>query len=139
MRETPSEISADLAIPLTTVRRYEKYIGQLGLADLTREEIAEKRQEIYIEVLEASERAKQLFDTYRELKKNKVAKMWFTSWLDSLKIRMQLYGLDSMKSGSFTQINQQINTYESEKVDTEAGRKIADIIKKTHEDKIKKV
>jgi len=134
-----SEISKELDIPIRTVQRYEKYIAELALSDISKEEIAEKRQEIYLEALEASNEARTQFMKFRDEEKAQSAKMFFAAWMDSLKLRMQLYGLDSVRSTPTTQINQQINTYEPEKVDSEIGKKLSDLIKKSHEAKLKNV
>ena len=137
--KTDQQIADGTGMSLTTVKRYKKYLREIDTCDLTPEDIAEKRIELYEEAVLASEEAFKLFTECKDNKKFTAAKSWFLGWMDSLRFRAQLYGLDNVKIDSITQINQQINTYEPEKVDVEAGRKLADILKKSHEAKLKDV
>jgi predicted transcriptional regulator len=135
--KTDQQIADGTGLSLTTVKRYKRYLRELDTTDLTAEDIQEKRVELYEEAIEAGEEAHALFIKCKEDKKWVAAKSWFLGWMDSLRFRAQLYGLDNVKIDSFTQINQQINTYEPEKVDMEAGQKLADMLKKKHEEKLK--
>ena len=135
--KTNQQIADNTGLSLTAVKRYKGYLKEIDTSDLTPEDIAAKRIELYEEAVIASEEAFTLFQECKTDKKFTAAKSWFLGWMDALKFRAQLYGLDNFKIDSFTQINQQINTYEPEKVDVEAGRKIADIIKKRHEEKLR--
>lgn len=128
----PNEIAKETGMALTTVQRSLKYLDELSTCDLSASQISAKRAEIYMEALEATEEAKLMFTKYKE-DKPLAARSWFISWLDALRLRMTLYGLDSIKIGAFTQINQQINTVEPEKIDVVAGAKLADMMKKKHE------
>lgn len=121
---------------LTTVRRNLKYIDDLSTSDLTASQVSAKRAELYLELVEAAKEAQELFHN-NKVEKPQTANTFFIRWLDSIKLRMQLYGLDNVKIDSFTQVNQQFNNYTPEKIDAVAGRKLADIIKKKHEDKLK--
>ena len=123
-----------MAIP--TVRRNIKYLDDLSTSDLSASKISEKRSELYIEALEAADEARKMFETNKD-NKPQIASSWFLRWLDTMKFRAQLYGLDNVKVDSFTQVNQQFNTFVPEKVDAAAGQKLADMIKKKHEEKLK--
>lgn len=131
----PNEIAKETGMALTTVQRSMKYLEELSTCDLSASKIAAKRSEIYMEALEATEEAKSMYAKTKDTKPL-AARTWFISWLDALRIRMTLYGLDNIKVGAFTQINQQINTVEPEKIDVTAGRKLADMLKHKHEEKL---
>jgi len=134
--KSQSEIAKETGMALTTVQRSIKYLDELSTCDLSASQISAKRAEIYMEALEATEEAKQMFVKFKNEAKPLAARSWFLSWLDALKLRMTLYGLDNVKIGTFTQINQQFNTVEPDKIDVVAGRKLADMLKKQHEEKL---
>ena len=131
------EIAKETGMQIQTVQRNLKYLEELSTCDLNASTVSAKRGEIYMEALDASKEAKEMFDKYKE-DKPVIARTWFISWLDSLKLRMTLFGLDNVKVGAFTQINQQFNAFEPEKIDTAAGNKLADMLKRSHEDKLTK-
>ena len=135
--KTDQQIADGTGLSLTTVKRYKRYLKEIDVFELSPEDIHEKRIELYEEAIEAGEEAKKLFEECKTNKKWQAAKSWFLGWMDSMKFRAQLYGLDNVKIDSFTQINQQINTYEPDKIDTVAGQKLADLMKKSHETKLK--
>ena len=91
-----------------------------------------------IELVEATEEAKKLFEFYRDKEDSVAAKRFFSSWLEAIQLRMKLYGLDSQKVESYTQINQ-LNQYSDipDKIDMEAGARLADMMKRKHEQKLK--
>lgn len=134
--KNPNEIAKETGMALTTVQRSMKYLDELSTCDLSASQISAKRAEIYMEALEATTEARNMFSKFKDENKPLAARSWFISWLDALRLRMTLYGLDSIKIGAFTQINQQINTVEPEKIDVDAGRKLADMMKKKHEAKL---
>jgi len=129
-----SDIANELGIEVRTVKRNKKYLEELGKADLTPKEVGEKRRELYLELTEASEEAKQLFNDNK--KSNlKIARSWYIGWLDAIKLKMQLYGLDNIKQdATLVQINNM--NYEPEKIKTDAGKRIADILKREHEKEV---
>ena len=63
------EICDELGMSLPTVIRSRKYLEELSVADLTSKEIGEKRQELYLELCEATLEAKTLFEKYRDSEK----------------------------------------------------------------------
>jgi hypothetical protein len=134
--KSQNEIAKETGMALTTIQRSIKYLDELSTCDLSASQISAKRAEIYMEALEATEEAKLMFTKYKDEAKPLAARSWFISWLDALRLRMTLYGLDNIKIGAFTQINQQINTVEPEKIDVTAGAKLADMMKKKHEAKL---
>ena len=134
------EIAKETGMTLQTVQRNLKYLEELSTCDINASTLSAKRGEIYIEALEASREAREQFEKYKANDKPTIARTWFISWLDSLRLRMTLFGLDSVKVGAFTQINQQYNAFEPDKIDHDAGHKLAEMLKRSHEDKlIKKV
>ena len=129
-----AEIAEELGISLTTVKRNKKYLEELSLSDLTPDKIAEKRAEVELELIEAIAAAKEQFENHKE--SYKVARSWFLSWMDAVKLKMQLYGLDSVKFESFTQINTLNQYVEPDTIDVATGDKIAKLLKRTHENRI---
>lgn len=126
------EIGVELGLDVRSVRKNIKYIKDLELAEITSKEIGEKRSELYLELIEAADEAKQMFEDYKS--KPKVARGYFISWMDTVKLRMQLYGLDNIKQDpTLIQINSM--THEPDMVDIKVGKKLADMIKKNHEQK----
>ena len=136
--KTENQIAEELGMSLPSVKRNIKYLDDLAVADLTSKEVGEKREEFYIELVEATEEAKKLFEKYRDDNDSVAAKRFFSSWLESIQLRMKMYGLDSLKVESYTQINQ-LNQYSDipDKIDMEAGIRLADMIKRKHEQKLK--
>jgi len=58
-------ISKKLSLPIQTIKREIKYLELLSRGDISPEELAEKRSELYIELVEATEEAKKLFELYK--------------------------------------------------------------------------
>lgn len=137
--KTDQEIADLTGISIMAVKRNQTYLKNLQLSDLTPEQVAEKRSEIYLELIEAGDKAKDLHDKYEQtgdLKKLTQAKGYYHIWLKTLEMRAMLYGLNSIKIPPAIQVNNQYNSYESEKVDNLTAVKIADALKKSHEDKL---
>jgi hypothetical protein len=130
------EIADRISLPITTVKRNIKYLEELKTSDLSPEQIAEKRGEIYLELVEASEKAKSLHDKYeQEPGKASVARGYFYVQLKAIELKMQLYGLQNVKPD--LQVNTQNIFYtEPEKIDYSTGSKIAEILKSSHEKKL---
>uniref|UniRef100_A0A6H1ZLR9 Putative DNA binding, helix-turn-helix domain containing protein n=1 Tax=viral metagenome TaxID=1070528 RepID=A0A6H1ZLR9_9ZZZZ len=137
--KSDQDIAETLGMSLQTIRRNKKYLDDLSVADLTAKEISEKRGELYLELIEAAKEAQDAYHEYRTLEKPTAAKMFFSSWIQTIELRAKLFGLDSMKLENFTQINTQVNLAEPEKIDIESGRKLADMLKKAHEASLKRV
>jgi hypothetical protein len=131
------EIADKTTLPIQTVKRYQKYLKELALSDLTPEQIAEKRSEIYLELLEAGEKAKKLHDKYEiEEGKGTTARGYFYIQLKTIELKMRLYGLEKIEPT--VQVNtQNIYNTEPEKVDHSDAIKIADILKSSHEKRLK--
>lgn len=171
--KTDMEIVRELGMSLRSVQRNKRYLKDLAVADLTNKEISEKRQELYIELIEATEEIRNLFDFYKEVKtcpickgvgvitvgedKDKTtrgcnlcfgkgvihfpkdAQRFFNSWLEAVEMRAKLYGLDNMKVDNITQLNQ-FNQYNiPDTIDVSSGKALAEMMKKQHEDKLKKI
>lgn len=124
---------------VTTLNRNKKYLEELSLSDLTPDEIGKKRAELYLELSEAGEEARGLFEKYKEEDKPISARSFFMSWMEVIQLKMKLYGLDSVKIDSFTQINQQFNMNEPDLIDKEIGDRLAKALKEGHERKLRNV
>ena len=96
--KTAHEISKELGLPILTVKRNIKYLDELAIAEISPQELANKRSELYIELVEAASEAKSLFDKYKEDGQSLEVKRFFDMWLDTIKIRASIYGLDSFKA-----------------------------------------
>jgi hypothetical protein len=172
--KSDTEIAEQLGMSLRTVQRNRKYLDDLSIADLTNKEIAQKREELYLELLSATEEIKSLFELYKtpkqcpvcnsigavtilndrgeEIKSScplcfgsgllhspKDAKRFLDSWLEAIEMRAKLYGLDTMKVESLTQLNQ-FNQYNiQDHVDVESGKILSNMIKEQHEKKLKHI
>ena len=139
--KTDQEIADITTLPIATVKRNIKYLKNLQLSDLKPEQIAEKRAEIYLELVEAGEEAKKYHDKYESagtVDKLKQAKGYYFIWLKTIELKMTLYGLDKQKPETLVQVNNQYNgnTQPLEKVDYAIGERIANALKKSHEDKL---
>jgi len=144
------EIADQLGMTLASVKRAHKYLKEIAINELSPEEVAAKRIELDAELVKAAEEAKKLFQQYRDgvplrdkkgrpvldengnevlVPKPSLARDFHIRWVSTLMDRAKLYGLDSVKIESFTQINTQNNTYVPESELTPEQRdKIADII-----------
>uniref|UniRef100_A0A6M3K0H4 Uncharacterized protein n=1 Tax=viral metagenome TaxID=1070528 RepID=A0A6M3K0H4_9ZZZZ len=133
------QIADKVGMSLTAVKRNQKYIEELHTADLTPEDVASKRAELYLELVEASNSAKSLLDA-ASLKDNKISvdiKRYFDMWMQSISMKMKLYGLESIKVDNMLQINTQFNsnTDVNDKLDSELRERLAKMIIKSHEEK----
>jgi len=177
-------IAQELGLSLRSVTRYRKYLDDLRVADLTNEDIANKREELYLELIEATNEIKGLFEFYKmprvcpickgvgkitvekthkhsskDVKKTTVkkdkpcelcfgkgvihfpkdVKRFFDAWMEALQMRAKLYGLDTIKVESLTQLNQ-FNQYKiPDTVDVQTGKVLANMIKENHENKLKQI
>lgn len=134
--KTVTEISTELAIPIATVNRYISYLDELKISDLGAEEVAQKRQELYLELIEAAMEARREFDKHKILPGGGVnAKRMFDAWMKTVELRQELFGLHNTKL-EFTQINT-LNQYNPpDRIDTVVGDKLSAALKKTHEQKV---
>jgi predicted transcriptional regulator len=124
---TPSQIATELGMTLPTVKRNAVYLEQLQQADLTAQEMSERRGELYLELMEATAEAKALFDDYKVNGEPIHAKYMFAAWMDSIELRAKLYGLTQTKIDVNTQINT-LNEYNRSADKLPAGS--AEVIKK---------
>ena len=62
---TNNAIAKKLSLPIETIQRCQKYLETLGQADITPEVLSKKRSELYLELVEATEEAKILFNLYK--------------------------------------------------------------------------
>ena len=137
----PDDIATELGMDVRTVYNNLRYLKDLSTADLSLEEVGKKREEIYLELLEATEEAKQLFHEYKESGGSLDTKRFFGAWLEALSMRAKLFGLDNMKIDSLIQINQQFNSINndvSDTIDFATGEKLAKMIIGSHENRANK-
>ena len=135
--KTQKQIAEITGIPQITVHRNVKYLENLKVSDLTTKEIAEKRSELYVELLEATLEAKDLFLKYKRQEDALNTRRFWTAWVEAINARAKLYGLDNIKTDNLIQINQQNNYLQEEKVDAATGEKIANALKAAHETKVR--
>ena len=140
--KTDIQIAEEYGMSLRTVQRNRIYLKDLAIADLTNKEISSKREELYLELLEATGEIRGLFDFYKTpqicpiCKGNRVitvdeksnpctlchskgvihfpkeARRFYDAWLEAVELRAKLYGLDTIKVDSLVQLNQ-FNQYSS--------------------------
>jgi len=132
----PDEIAKELGMTRRAVDRNIKYLSELNVSDLTTDQIAEKRRELYVELLEAAAEAKELFDKYKVDDRPVDAKRFFAAWMDTILMRQKLYGLDSIKMDNLTQVN--VNQYIQpvDKIDYNIADRITKMLKESHEKKV---
>lgn len=134
-----SDITKELDIPIITVRKYVKLLDEVSIADISPTEKGKRRAELYVELQEAAEQAKLLFDETSRADKPQAARGYFKSWLETIEMRMKLFGLDTIKpTSNLTQINQYMNPVQPDKIPTDIANRISSLIKKNHEDKVNK-
>lgn len=139
--KTDYEISKEMNLPIMTIKRNMKYLEELATADISTKEIAQKRSELYLEVVEATEEARALFMDYKatpNMSSIEIRRM-FSAWLEAIQLRAKLYGLMDVKVDNVINLNQQFNDFNAPKdtVDVQTGQKLAKIIKESHEQKVK--
>jgi len=64
--KSDTEIAKDLGMSLRAVQRNKTYLKDLAVADLTNKEISAKREELYLELLDATGEIRELFNFYKE-------------------------------------------------------------------------
>lgn len=128
-----NKIAEETGIALTTVQRNLKYLEEISISDLTPEDRAKKRLEIELEFKTIAAAAKEQFEEW-QMVKPATARNYLLLWKDTISEIAKIYGLENVKVDSFTQINQ-LNQYEvPDKIDMRTGEKIAEAIKKQHEE-----
>jgi len=63
--KTDYEIAKTMGVSIDVVKRLQSYLSNLQKAEISPQELAEKRSELYLELTEASAEAKKLFDEYK--------------------------------------------------------------------------
>ena len=130
-----TKIAEELGMSLTTVQRNAKHLKEISVADLSPEDVAQKRTELELEYLIIAEHAKEMFDFWKD-EKPSVARNFLTSWTNIVELRAKLFGLVGNRVESFNQFNQ-INQYDvPDKISRQAGEKLAEAIKKDHEERL---
>jgi hypothetical protein len=137
----PAQIAARLGCELNTVKRNMKFLDDLRVADLTAREIADKRQEIYLELMEASTKAKERFEEAIASEKSSLdIKRYFDAWLSALQMRAKLFGVIIDRPEQYVQINNiQNNNIDPSlevSIPSDVRKKLTDAIKKSHEAKV---
>jgi len=136
----PSEMATKLGCDINTVKRNLKFLDDLKIADLTGKEIAEKRQEIYLELMEASSKAKKKFEEAMEEDRSSLdIKRYFDSWLVALQMRAKLFGVMIEKPEQYIQINNMQSDYNpiyDVPIPGEVRRKLSEALKDAHESRM---
>jgi hypothetical protein len=133
---TDNKISEELGLGIQVVKRLQKYLKNLKVADLTPEILSEKRAELYLELSEAAEEAREQFELYRlpricsycngdgkvedvvcdECKGQggmhfpRDANRFLETWTNIIEKKARLYGLDRVKTDNIINFNTQFNT-----------------------------
>jgi len=130
-----TKIADELGMSLSTVKRNVKHLEEISIADLSPEDIGAKRTELELEYVEIAANAKEQFEEWKD-EKPSVARSFLTSWATVTELRAKLFGLDSQgKIDTFNQLN--LNQYDvPDKIDSKTGEKLADAIKKKHEERL---
>lgn len=130
-----TEIAEELGMGLTTVKRNLVYLKDIAVSDLTPEDRGKKRAELDIALKEVALEAMEQYRYWRDEKPGS-ARSFLLLVKDTYMDMAKIFGLDTHKVDNFTQINQ-LNQYDTpDKVDREVGRKIADAIKRKHEERV---
>ena len=136
--KSSKEISEELGITNTSVDRSKRYLKELSVADLTNEEIANKRSEFFLEYEEIVEEIKGMYNIAKGAGELLASKRFLNLWKEVVEAKAKLYGLDTVKASTFLQVNQQFNAPQIEDtIDLGVGEEIADLIKSSHEKKLR--
>lgn len=131
-----SKIADKLGLSINVIKRSQKYLENLKIADLTPEVLAEKRTELYLELSEAAAEAKSQYEMYKYPRRcaycegtGKItdgdseeicedcegqggihrpidANRFLETWSAILEKKARLYGLDKVKTDNIIQFNQ---------------------------------
>lgn len=129
-----SAIAKELALPIATVRRNIKYLDELCVSNVSPEEMAEKRKELYLELVKITGEAEAQFIKYKTSNPT-TARSYMYAQMKAIEMRAKLYGLDNNVT-SVTQVNNQINVAQPEKLPSTTRDKIAQAIIDGHEKKV---
>jgi len=136
--KTVKKISEELGISEQVVYNNINYLKELEVADLTSQDIAGKRAELFIELTEVEKEVKDQYENY----KNKAsyandARAYLRLWKDVIESKAKMFGVDVIKTDGIV-INQQINRYEKpEQVSHKVKDALASAIIGDHEEKIR--
>lgn len=138
---TNNAISEKLGLPIPTVERCQRYLDDLGRSDITPEILSKKRSELYLELSEATQEAKSLFNRYKAPKEckycdgtgivsikdeesvcmkchgygvlhnTKDAERFLRVWTEVIEKKAKLYGLDNVKNENNFQLNVDARSY----------------------------
>lgn len=134
--QTNQQVADELDIPLTSVQRATQQLKKIDVSDLSPTDIAEQRGTLDLEFQEIAEYAKEQFIEWKE-EKPSVANSFLRTWASVAEQRAKLFGLTDQKIESFTQINQLNQSIVPDKIAIRDGEKIAEAIKKSHENKVR--
>ena len=127
-----SQIAEELNVSLACVRLNKKFLVELASENLTPDILGSKRSELYIDLLYATQEARDLFEKYRDSGDGINAKRFLDVYIQSVIERARLYGVYSSAEAGVT-INQQFNNFVQDTVSGSDAAKIAAILKDTHE------
>ena len=135
---TSQQIADKIGVARRTVTNHLRYLKELSTSDLTMDELGRKREELYLELLEATEEARNLFYATKETGGSLDIKRHFESWMQAITARAKLFGLDNMKVDSLIQVNQTFNAINhdvSDKIDFATGERMTKMIISNHENR----
>ena len=107
---TTEQICKDLDLSVHIVNKHRHYLKDLQIADLTKEDIAKKRSQLYQEMEEVEAEVRDSVDELRLDKKIKYStlKTYLDLWKGIIESKARMFGVLEIKTEGLT-INQQIN------------------------------
>lgn len=127
-----AEIASIMNLSMSTVANNRRYLLELASESLTPEILGNKRSELYLDLVYATQESRDLFEKYRDNNDGINAKRFLDAYIQSIIERARLYGIYTSAEAGVT-INQQFNNFVPDNVNTVDGARIADIIKNSHE------
>jgi len=136
-----SQISDRLNISKNVVYNNISYLKELQVADLTGEDIAAKRAELFLGLTEVENEVKTQYKLFKDEKTYSTdARSYLRLWKDIIESKARMFGVDVIKTEGIV-INQQINAgngaKEVERVPSSIKDALANAIINEHEDRIK--
>jgi len=134
------EIAEILGISEPVVSNNLSYLRDLQIADLTSQDIAGKRAELFLQLSEVENEVKTQYEQFKDVKAySNDARAYLRLWKDVIEAKARMFGVDVIKTEGIV-INQQINTNtvrEVEKMSLTVRDKIAKAIVDNHETEIR--
>ena len=102
------EIAKELGCSIATISLDKKYLNQIAISDLTGQDIAKIRSDLFLELTAIEQLAMVEFEKHRD-KDPKVAKGYLVAAKETIESKARMFGVLEIKTPD-TIINQQINS-----------------------------